>query len=206
MRLENTWQEIRDHCFIQNHSRPFRFPALCWCFSSSVHPTNFLPGSGQITGMAIAEAWFCAQWPIFVLFWSLCLNYWPVERSKHSQSITYFTDTLHLLIFFISTRLILQVSPNWSSSHAWQLNILEFVFGWARIIFLETLLNNMWWCRCCLTISFFRISDPETQVFSAILQLWSLESLSHSNSPSRRALGRYRQHTSSFRQFHNLLC
>ncbi len=37
-------------------------------FSSSVHLTHLLQGSGQRTGMAIAEAWFCAQWPIFVLF------------------------------------------------------------------------------------------------------------------------------------------
>ncbi len=27
-------------------------------------------------------------------------------------------------------------------------------FGWARIFFLQTLPNNMWLCRCCLTISF----------------------------------------------------
>ncbi len=26
-------------------------------------------------------------------------------------------------------------------------------FEWARIIFLETLPNNMWWCRCCFTIA-----------------------------------------------------
>ncbi len=32
MRLENTWQEIRDHSFIQNHSRPFRFTAPWRCF------------------------------------------------------------------------------------------------------------------------------------------------------------------------------
>ncbi len=29
--------------------------------------THVLQGSGQRTGM-VAEAWFCAQWPIFVLF------------------------------------------------------------------------------------------------------------------------------------------
>ncbi len=70
------------------------------------------------------------------------------------------------------------VSDNW-------MNMLEFVFGWARIIFLETLPNNMWWCRCCLTILFLRFSDTETQLFSA--------------------LGWYR-HTSSSRQFRNILC
>ncbi len=38
--------------------------------------------------------------------------------------------------------------------------MLEFVFGWARIIYLEALQNNMWW-------------------FSTILQLWSLERTVH---------------------------
>ncbi len=56
------------------------------------------------------------------------------------------------------------------------LNLLEFVFGWARRILLETLLNNMWWCRGCV-IFFFRLSDSKTQLISAILPLWSLESL-----------------------------
>ncbi len=37
-----------------------------------------------------------------------------------------------------------------------------------------------------------RFSDPDTQLFSEILQLWSLKSFSHSDSPSHHALGRYR--------------
>ncbi len=37
MRIENTWQEIRDHSFIQNHSRPFRFTDPWRCFFSSVN-------------------------------------------------------------------------------------------------------------------------------------------------------------------------
>ncbi len=52
---------------------------------------------------------------------------------------------------------------------------------------------------------FTRFSDPETQLFSAVLQLWSLESLSQSISPPHRALGRYR-HMSYSRQIHNILC
>ncbi len=67
------------------------------------------------------------------------------------------------LIFLF--RLTIAASPIWSSSRVWQLNMLEIVFGWAKIIFPETLPNNMWF------------PDPETQLFSAILQLWSLESL-----------------------------
>ncbi len=71
MRLENTWQEFRDHSFIQNHSRPFRFTAPWRCFFSSVHLTHFLQGSGQRTGMAIAEAWcpvthFCVVFEVCV--------------------------------------------------------------------------------------------------------------------------------------------
>ncbi len=62
-RSENTWHEIRDHSFIQNHSRSSDSQLL---FFSSL--THLLQGSGQRTGMVIAEAWFGAQWPIFVLF------------------------------------------------------------------------------------------------------------------------------------------
>ncbi len=74
------------------------------------------------------------------------------------------------------------------------------VFGWARIIFLEALPNNMWWCRCCLTIFF---KGFLTLRLNYILQLSSCgpwRVFSHSN-----ALGRYR-HTSSSRQFRNILC
>ncbi len=46
-------------------------------------------------------------------------------------------------------------------------------------------------------------SDPETQLFSAILQLWSLKCLWPLNSPPHHALGRYR-HTSSSRQIRNI--
>ncbi len=35
MRFENTWHEIRDHSFIQNHSRPFRFTASSLQFTHS---------------------------------------------------------------------------------------------------------------------------------------------------------------------------
>ncbi len=45
------------------------------------------------------------------------------------------------LIFLF--RLTIEASPVWSSSRVWQLNMLEFVFRWARIIFPETLPNNM---------------------------------------------------------------
>ncbi len=104
MRLENTWQEIRDHSFIQNLSRSFRFTAPWQCFSSSVHLTHVLQGSGQRTGMAIAEAWFCAQWPIFVLFLrfvygllsSWKIQTWPIIRFLTESVIYWF---FYLLVF-----------------------------------------------------------------------------------------------------------
>ncbi len=37
------------HSFIQNHSRPFRYPAPWRCFFSSVHLTHLLQGAGQRT-------------------------------------------------------------------------------------------------------------------------------------------------------------
>ncbi len=73
-------------------------------------------------------------------------------------------------------------------------------------IFLETLPNNIWWCRwcrcwcrCCLTIYFkvFWPRDPTIFCYSPVF--------SHSNYPSHRALGRYR-HTFSSRQFRNIFC
>ncbi len=90
MRLENTWQDIRDHSFIQNHSRSFRF------IFSSVHLTHVLQGSGQRTGMDIAEAWFCAPWPIFVMFlrfvfgllYGWKIQTWPIIRFL-TDSVTY---------------------------------------------------------------------------------------------------------------------
>ncbi len=110
MRLENTWQEIRDHPFIQNHSRSFRFTSPWRSFFSSVHLTRFLQGSGQRTGMAIAEAWFCAQWPIFVLFLRfgfglLCgwkIQTWPIIIFL-TVSVTYW--------FFICWYLIESMCP-----------------------------------------------------------------------------------------------
>ncbi len=75
--------------------------------------------------------------------------------------------------------------------------MLEIVFGWVRIIFVETLPNNMWWCRCCLTI-FFKVFWPRDSRSS-----WRV--FGHSNSPPHRALGRYR-HMSSSRQIHNIFC
>ncbi len=55
---------------------------------------------------------------------------------------------------FFQFHLTIEASAIWSSSRVWQLNLLEFVFGWVRTIFLETLPNNMWWYRGCLIFFF----------------------------------------------------
>ncbi len=74
------------------------------CFFSSVHLTHFLQGSGQRTGMAKAEAWFCVQWPIFVLFlrfvfgllYSWKIQTWLIIRFL-TESVTY--RFFYLLVF-----------------------------------------------------------------------------------------------------------
>ncbi len=100
MRLENTWQEIRDHSFIQNLSRSFRFTAPWWCFFSSVHLTHFLQGSGR-TGMAKAEAGFVLSDPFFVLFLKVCV--WIIVRLEDPSMAHYKISNRvsHLLIFYL---------------------------------------------------------------------------------------------------------
>ncbi len=83
--------------------------------------------------------------------------------------------------------------------------MLEIIFGWARRIFLETLPNNMWWCRCCLTIFFWVFFPTRLNYFLQFSSCGPWRVFGHSNSPSNRALGRYR-HTSSSRQIRNILC
>ncbi len=62
------------------------------CFFSSVHLTHLLQASGQRTEMTTAEAWFCAQWPIFeVCVWimyGLKIQTWPIIRFL-TESVTY---------------------------------------------------------------------------------------------------------------------
>ncbi len=91
-RSENTWHEIRDHSFIQNHSRSSDSQLLL--FSSLTH---LLQGSGQRTGIAIATiAWFCTPWPIFVLFFRFVfgllygwkIQTWPIIIFI-TKSVTY---------------------------------------------------------------------------------------------------------------------
>ncbi len=99
MRLKNTWQEIRDHSFIQNHSRPFIFTASCWCFFSSVHLTHFLQGSGQRTGQSRSLV-LCSVTHFCVVF-EVCV--WIIVRLEdpnmaHNKISNRFS---HLLIFYL---------------------------------------------------------------------------------------------------------
>ncbi len=132
-RLENTWPEIRDHSFIQNHSRSSDSQLLL--FSSLTH---LLQGSGQRTAMAVAEAWFCAQWPIFVLFFRFVLwllvgwkiQTWPIIRFL-TESVTYWfficwylTESMMCLNKKPVPFLVPVVSDNWI---CWSLFLDEWV-------------------------------------------------------------------------------
>ncbi len=98
MRLENTWQEIRDHSFIQNLSRSFRFTAPWRCFFSSVHLTHFLQGSGQRIGMASRSL---VLWPMthFCVVWIIVrLEYPNMAHYKISNRVSHLL-ILYLLVF-----------------------------------------------------------------------------------------------------------
>ncbi len=94
--------EVIEH--LTRDQRPFLHPESLICFFSSVHLTHFLQGSGQRTGMAIAEAWFCVQWPICVLFlrfvfgllYGWKIQAWPIIRFL-TESVTY--QLFHLMVF-----------------------------------------------------------------------------------------------------------
>ncbi len=100
MRLENTWQEIRDHSFIQNLSRSFRFTAPWRCFFSSVHLTHFLLGSGQRTGMTSRSLVLCKVSHFCVVF-EVCV--WIIVRLEDPNMAHYKISNRvsHLLIFYL---------------------------------------------------------------------------------------------------------
>ncbi len=69
----------------------------------------------------------------------------------------------------------------------------------------QDLQEKYMWCRCCLTICFSGFLSPRRNNFLQLFSCGPWRVFSHSNSPSHRALGRYR-HMYSSRQFHNILC
>ncbi len=80
------------------------FSSLTHLLQGSGQRTHLLQGPGQRTGTAmIAEAWFCAQWPIWVVF-EVCV--WIIVRLEdpNMAHITFLTESvtcwfLYLLLF-----------------------------------------------------------------------------------------------------------
>ncbi len=99
MRLENTWQEIRDHSFIQNHSGSFRFTAPCCCFFSSPH--SFSTGfrsedwNGHSRRLVLCSVThFCVVFEVFV--WIIVLlEDQNIAHCKISNRVS------HLLSFYL---------------------------------------------------------------------------------------------------------
>jgi len=95
--------EVREH--MTRDQRPFLYPESLQILQihssttvhllfSSVHSLVFY--RVQVRGLAIAEAWFCAQWPIFVLFFRFVfgllygwkIQTWPIMRFL-TEPVTY---------------------------------------------------------------------------------------------------------------------
>ncbi len=125
-------------------------------------------------------------------------TFYPCVHQTHIECL--------LLKSYFLFHMTIEVSPICSSSRVWQLNMLNmsffFFLGWARIIFLETLPNNMWWCRGCLTIFFKGFLTPKPNLSLKFSSCGPWRVFGHSNSPPHHALGWYR-HMSSSRQIHN---
>ncbi len=100
MRFENTWQDIRNYSFIQNHSRPFRFTAPWRCFFS--HLTHVLQGStsphSSSTGFR-SEDWnghdsrslvLCSVYPFCVVFEVVfgLLYGWKIQHGPITRFLT----------------------------------------------------------------------------------------------------------------------
>ncbi len=98
MRLKNTWQEIRDHSFIQNHSRSFRFTDPWRCFFSSVHSCSTGFGSedwnDHISLVLGSGTYFCVVFVVcvWIIVWSEDPN---MAHDKISNRVS------HLLIFYL---------------------------------------------------------------------------------------------------------
>ncbi len=102
MKLKNTWQEIGDHSFIQSHSRPFRFPAPCCCFFSSLRsPHSFSTGfrSGDWNGHSRSLV-LCSVTHFCVVF-EVCV--WFIVRLEDPNMTHYKISNRisHLLFFYL---------------------------------------------------------------------------------------------------------
>ncbi len=177
--------------------------------------------------MAIAEAWFCAQWPIFVLFlrfvfgllsgWKI--QTWPIIRfisqslvlffyllvfdiihdamclskmsrtyirnigPQHKKNNSMFHCTHGVLFIPVFTKLILSVISFLVSSDHRSRSHLKFqsclITEYAGVYFWMSKDNFSWNPPKQHVVNDVGAVWPffETQLFSAILQLWSLKTL-----------------------------
>ncbi len=190
--------EVNEH--LTRDQRPFLHPESLqtlqmhssMCFSS-VHLTHVLQGSGQSTGMAIAEAWFCAQWPIvvlflrfvFVLLYGWKIQTWPIIRFL-TESVTYWCqqDVQDLQQKYRpSTSKIRQ----YISLYTW-----GTFYPCVHQTHLEFLLLKSFFFVFHLTIEASPIWIFFSNYFLQFSSCGPWRVFSHSNSPPHRALGRYR--------------
>jgi len=168
MRLENAWQDQRPSSRIT----PDPSDSQLHDSASSVHLTHLLQGSGQRTGMDIAEAWFCAQWPIFVLFlrfvfgllsgWKI--QTWPIIRFL-TESVTYWF--FYLLVFdrihdaMYLNKMLRTSSRNIGPQHQKYSSIFHCTHGVLFIpVFTKPILSV-----CCYKANFLFSSDNRSQSY-----------------------------------------
>ncbi len=101
MMLENTWQKIRDHSFIQNHSRSFRFPAPWRCFFSSVHPHSCSTGFRSEDWNGHSRSLVLCSVSHFCVVFEVCV--WIIVRLEDTNMAHYKISNRvsHLLIFYL---------------------------------------------------------------------------------------------------------
>ncbi len=135
---------------------------ICWCWStvfSEVHSQHrHLPGNFRALH-ALWRCWFhfpaglgtcphcqryqkLVQWPWCYCAWLASKLAWPEPRR---ESIQYRWPEG-------------RYQSNLGFHYTWAVPQADCLYATA-IIFLETLPNSMWWCRCCLT-SLFKVFWP----------------------------------------------
>ncbi len=169
MMLENTRQEIRNHSFIQNLSRPFRFTASSWCFFSSVHPTHFLQGSGQRTGKTIAEVWFCAQWRIVFEVYV-----WIIVRLEDPNMAHYKISNRVSHWCHVSKQVVQDLQQKYRPT---TLKVQQYISLYTRGTFCPCVYKTYLECLL-LKSNFFILSDRRSQSHlkfqSCLITVWSL--------------------------------
>ncbi len=107
--MENTWQEIRDHFFIQNLSRSFRFTAPWRCCFSSVHLTHFCRFRSEDRDSNGKRLILCSV-THFCVYFDVCfglLSWWKIQTRP---IIRFLTEAVRFW-FFICWYLIESMMP-----------------------------------------------------------------------------------------------